>query len=106
MELFRAIGMRDCEAVALNYYAATLAATGRRTRALALYEQALAVHRELNKPDDEAVSLEGIAEHHLATGDPGQGIPHLNQALDIYKRLGTAPDARRVQRRLDGLTAQ
>ena len=55
------------------------------------------MNRELNKPDDEAISLEGIAEHHLATGDPTQGIAHLRQALEIYQRLGMAPDAQRVQ---------
>jgi hypothetical protein len=61
------------------------------------------MHRELNKPDDEAISLEGLAEHCLATGEPAQGIAHLNQALEIYQRLGMAPDTRRVQGLLDGL---
>ena len=61
------------------------------------------MNRELNKPDDEAISLEGIAEHHLADGDTAEGAAHLNQALEIYQRLGMAPDTRRVQVRLDGL---
>ena len=104
-EILRALGDRGNEAVALNDYAAVLAATGQRAHALALYRQALAVHRELNKPDDEAVSLEGIAECHLATGDPTQGTAHLHDALEIYQRLGMASGERRVQNRLDDLTA-
>ena len=97
LEIYRALEHRSNESWALNYHAATLAATGRRPLALTLYQRALAMNRELNKPDDEAISLEGIAEHHLATGDPAQGIAHLRQALEIYQRLGMAPDAQRVQ---------
>jgi len=105
LEIYRTLGDRGGEAWALNYYAATLAAIGRRTRALELFEQARAMNCELNKPDDEAVALEGIAEHHLATGDPVQGIAYLYQALGIYRRLGMIPDTRRVQSQLDALTA-
>jgi len=90
---------------ALNHYAAALAAGGDRPRAFELYHQALAMNRELNKPDDEAISLEGIAEHHTATGELTLGIEHLHQALEIYRRLGMATDTRRVQDRLDGLPA-
>jgi DNA-binding SARP family transcriptional activator len=106
LKIFRELGDRRNEAWALNHYAATLAATGQRAHALTLYQKALAMNRELNKPDDEALSLEGIAEHHLATGELAQGIAHLNQALEIYQRLGMTPDTRRVQNRLDGLTAR
>jgi hypothetical protein len=63
------------------------------------------MHRELNKPDDETVSLEGIAEHHLAAGDHVRGAAHLDQALEIYQRLGLAPGTSRVQARLAGLSA-
>ena len=105
LEIYRAQGDRGNEAWALNHYAAALAASGQHPRALAVYEQALAMNRELNKPDDEAISLEGIAEHHLATGDPVQGITYLREALQIFDRLGMAPDTRRVQDRLDDLTA-
>jgi hypothetical protein len=61
------------------------------------------MNRELNKPDDEAISLEGIAKHHLATDDPTQGTAYLRQALEIYQRLGMAHDTRRVQNQLNGL---
>jgi DNA-binding SARP family transcriptional activator len=106
LQIYRQIGNRGGEAYALNHYAATVAATGDRPGALALYHQALAMNRELNKPDDEAISLEGIAEHHLATGDTDQGTDHLNQALEIYQRLGMRPDIDRVNARLADIAPQ
>jgi tetratricopeptide (TPR) repeat protein len=105
-EIYDALGNRGNKAWALNYYAATLAASGQRSRGLALYQQALAMNRELNKPDDEAVSLEGIAEHHLAAGDPAAGAAYLHQALELYQRLGMASDTHRVHNRLAGLTTR
>lgn len=99
LEILRQIGNRLAEASALNHYAAAIAA-GDRSRAVTLYHQALAMNRELSKPDDEAASLEGIAEHHLATGDAARGTEYLRQALQIYQRLGMRPDAERVQARL------
>jgi hypothetical protein len=83
-----------------------LAATGERPCALFLYEQACAMNHELNKPDDEAVSLEGIGEHHLAAGDPAAGIAQLHQALEIYQRLGLGRDTYRVHTRLTDLAAR
>ena len=58
------------------------------------------MNRELNKPDDEAIALEGIGECHLAAGDDRSGAAHLHQALEIYQRLGMAADAERVRTRL------
>ena len=63
------------------------------------------MHRELNKPDDEAVSLEGIAEHHLAAGDHVRGAAHLDQALELHQRLVQAAGTARVQARLAGVAA-
>ena len=104
--MFREVGNRFNEAWALNFYAAAIAALGDRTQAFALYQQALAMNRELHKLDDEAISLEGIADHYLATGDPAQGLAYLNQALEIYRRLGMRADIERVQARLSDLDAQ
>ena len=50
-------------------------------------------------PLEEARALEGIGRSHLLDGNPGQGAPHLSQAVAIYRRIG-APDARRVQETL------
>ena len=101
--IFRETGARGGEAWALNHYAAAVGAAGDRPKALALYQQALAMNQELNKPDDQAISLEGIADHHLTTGDTFQGVAHLRQALEIYQRLGMSADMKRVQTRLAGL---
>ena len=103
LEIYRTLGHRTGEAWALNHYAAVVAMDD-LPRALTLYRQALAMNRELNKPDDEAVSLEGIGECHLSTGKTDTGISRLRQALGIYQRLGMAPDTARVQARLAEIT--
>jgi DNA-binding SARP family transcriptional activator len=99
LKIYRTLGHRTGEAWALNHYAAAVAMDD-LPRALTLYRQALAMNRELNKPDDEALSLEGIGECHLSTGKTDTGISLLRQALEIYQRLGMAPDAARIQARL------
>lgn len=100
MTIYREIGRRGDEAHTLNHYAELLTATGNRPQALTTYHQALAMNRELNKPDDETVSLEGIGEHHLTNGDTERGIEHLRQALNILQRLGKPLDAESIQNRL------
>jgi DNA-binding SARP family transcriptional activator/tetratricopeptide (TPR) repeat protein len=102
LEIHRATGSRNGESWALNHYAAAVAA-GDRQRARALYQQALAMNRELNKPDDQAIALEGLGECHLADGGTDAAATHLHQALEIFQRLGMALDARRVQDRLHNL---
>ena len=105
LEIHRATGDRNNEAWALNHYAAIIAATGDLPRALALYQQALTMNRQLKKPDDEAIAHEGLGECRLSAGETGPGTAHLRQALEIFQRLGLAPEASRVQDRLDGLAA-
>jgi DNA-binding SARP family transcriptional activator/tetratricopeptide (TPR) repeat protein len=105
LEIHRATGNRHNEAWALNHYAAAIAATGDLPRALPLYRQALTTNRELNKPDDEAIAHEGLGECHLSTAQTEPGTAHLRQALEIFQRLGMAPDASRLQDRLDDLAA-
>jgi hypothetical protein len=50
VELYRKRGSRHDEAWALSHYAAAIAARGDLPRAAALYQQALTMNRELNKP--------------------------------------------------------
>jgi tetratricopeptide (TPR) repeat protein len=106
LEIYRALGSRGNEAWALNHYAAAISATGDTPRALALYQQALAMNREQNKPNYEAVALEGLGECHLSAGEIEPGVARLRQALGIYRRLGMAADTRRVQDRLSALATQ
>jgi tetratricopeptide (TPR) repeat protein len=106
LEIFRRIGNRNGEAWALNHYAASVAAAGDRPGALALYHQALAMNRELNKPDDEAISLEGLGECHISAGEPENGTGYLKQSLEIFQRVGMAPDVERERTRLADLASQ
>lgn len=100
--LFRELGSRDGEAFALNHYAAVFGSTGDYARALRLYRDALRLARDVEMPDEQAHALEGIGECLLSAGDVPGGIDHLNQATDIYKRLGMA-DLERVEERLAAL---
>jgi hypothetical protein len=56
--------------------------------------------RDVRQPDGEAFALEGTTESHPCLGESDTGVRHLNQALDIFRRLGMKADARRVQTRL------
>lgn len=99
LELFRELGSRDGEAFALNHYAAALGAAGDRARSERLYRDALRLAVEVDTPDEQAHALEGIGECLLQANDRRGGAEHLNQALDVYKRLGM-PDVHRVEQRL------
>jgi tetratricopeptide (TPR) repeat protein len=103
LEIFQKIGSRHDEAWALNHYAATIAAHGDLPRALALYQRSLTMNRELSKPDGQALALEGLGECHLTASETEPGTAQLRQALEIYQRLGMAPDAERVRTRLADL---
>jgi DNA-binding SARP family transcriptional activator/tetratricopeptide (TPR) repeat protein len=102
VDLFRRIGARGNEAWALNHYAAVIVATGDHAYAQVIYQDALRLARETCQPDDEALALEGIGECRLHAGATGAGIAHLNQALEIFRRLTMAAEADRVQARLTG----
>jgi hypothetical protein len=54
----------------------------------------------LNKPDGEAVALEGLGNCHLAAGQPQVGAGYLNQAAEVYQCLGVTLDTERVRARL------
>src|SRR5207302_362931 len=53
LEIYRTTGHRHDEVWALSHYAATIAAGGDLPRALALYQDALAMNRELDKHDGQ-----------------------------------------------------
>lgn len=102
LDIYREAGERGNEGWALNYYAAVIA-VGDQPRALALYQDALDLNRELSKPDDEAISLEGIGDHYLEAGDVAQASVFLREALEIYQRLGMNADDQRVRGRIAGI---
>ena len=100
LTLFRALGTRGNEAWALTFYAAVPLASGDVARALNLYRDALAMTREVQQPSSEALALEGIGECHLRTGEDKEGIAYLEQALEIFRRLGMRSDIPRIKARL------
>ena len=87
------------EAWALNYYAAVIADTGDAGRAIAVYQDALRLAREVGHPDDEAIALQGLDEAHVHTGKSEDGADYLREALGVFRRLGM-PAAEHVIRRL------
>ena len=54
------------------------------------------MNRELGKPDDEAIALEGTGQCLLAQDHTVEGTTRLRQALDLYQRLGMRADAERL----------
>ena len=101
LELFRQIGARNNEAVALNHYAAALAADGDREQALTRYQEALRLARETGKLDEQGLALEGIGGLHAQDDEDFEtGTAELEEALEIFQRLGMTPDAERVRARL------
>ena len=87
------------EAWALNYYAAVIADTGDGGRAIAVYQDALRLAREVGHPDDEAIALQGLGEAHARMGKSEDGAAYLREALGIFRRLGM-PTADQVTKRL------
>ncbi|MBR7828654.1 tetratricopeptide repeat protein [Actinospica sp. MGRD01-02] len=103
VEVFRDLGSRSNKAWALGHQAAILAHTGDHARALPLFRRALSMAREVTQPDDEALALGGIGECLVLEGKAGDAVRHLDDALEIFRRLGMRREIERVTRRLAGL---
>jgi tetratricopeptide (TPR) repeat protein/DNA-binding SARP family transcriptional activator len=82
---------------------------GRDEAARAAYEEALLIARAINAPYEEAQAAEGLGTTLLASegqspAAQGRGADdarhHLRCALEIYERLGAAPEAEAVRRTL------
>ena len=93
-ELSRDLGYRYGEAVALNTMGELLLASG-PAQARACHEQALAITAGLGALAEQAHALEGVGRCCLARSDPQAGAGSLEQALAIYRRIGS-PNAERV----------
>ena len=111
LEIHRAIGHRSGEAGALVELGTVWSQTGDPVKAAEALSQALEIYRATGDRTNEAwahegIALEGLAECHLSSGEAEAAATHLREALEIFRRLGMAPDARRVQDRLEGLAAE
>ncbi|NYE50612.1 tetratricopeptide (TPR) repeat protein [Spinactinospora alkalitolerans] len=63
--------------------AAVLNSAHRYAEALEEYRAAIAVFRDIDDRDSEAVALTGMGQAHAAMGDPDRARTHLGAALDI-----------------------
>jgi tetratricopeptide (TPR) repeat protein len=70
--------------------------------AAACHTKALSVAREIGSNWDEAHALAGLARCALAAGRAGEAVAGLKQALEIFRRLGSA-EAAEVSGELDAL---
>jgi tetratricopeptide (TPR) repeat protein/transcriptional regulator with XRE-family HTH domain len=106
LTIFRDMGNLLGQAEALNRLGELSSQTSATDQAREQHTQALAIARDIGMPFEEAHALEGLGRAYLHDGDPGQAVPYLRHALDIYQRIG-AHAARRVRQTLHdhGLTA-
>jgi hypothetical protein len=79
---------RAGEATTLNNMGMVYQATGRPSEALALYEQALPIHREVGNRAMEATTLNNMAGVYRATGWPSEALALYEQALPISREAG------------------
>ena len=63
--------------------------TGNPAEARAHYTQAVRIDQDLPAPPGEARALEGIGRSYLDES-PAEAFRNLQQALEIYQRLGSA----------------
>ena len=94
IKAIKELGDKSGEAIALNQLAMVVKYKGEVERALALYQEALAI-----EPDEEgkSVELNNIAMIYLGRKDYAKADQMLRQALDIYRRAGNAHQAAIVQ---------
>jgi tetratricopeptide (TPR) repeat protein len=96
LDLFREVGDRDGEAETLNHLGELLLTCSTPAAARQQFTAALTTARNIGTPPHEARAHEGIGNCALREGHHDQGITHLQNALDIYRRINS-PNATRVQ---------
>jgi tetratricopeptide (TPR) repeat protein len=88
--IYRDLGNRSGEVMALNESGTLHRATGDLARAEGRHRQALDLARAIASPWDEAHALAGLGRCALAAGHATQGEALLRQALEIFQRIGAA----------------
>ncbi len=96
LELYRELRDRNCEAETLNNYGQLYSASAAPAEARVQFGNALQIARDLKVPLEEARALEGTGESYRQEGNAKDSTPPLQQALAIYRRLGS-PGAERVE---------
>ena len=90
---------------ALRVLGAVAAAAGDTSRALDLAEQAIALHQDRSDPIELGRTLVFRSSALLQQGESVAARSDLNQALEIFQRVGAVPDAEQTRRRLELLEA-
>jgi tetratricopeptide (TPR) repeat protein len=90
LSLYRAIDNRLGEAVVLNHIGVLLLERGDAVQAWIRHRLALRLAREAHSSLEEAHAHEGAAQCALHENDKDSAVMSLRQALQIYRRLGTA----------------
>jgi predicted ATPase len=75
---------------ALNGISQLASRTGDLDRAMACDQEAMTLHRSFGERRGEAVSLWGLGYVHIEQGNPGEAVPHLRAAVDLFRELGDA----------------
>lgn len=88
LSAFVAHGSRKGEASALTGLGATVAGLGRTDEALEIYQQALALHRELSDRRSVGITLNNLGVLHLARGDRDAAAEALFDALELLDLEG------------------
>ncbi|MER5549824.1 tetratricopeptide repeat protein [Streptomyces sp. NPDC002589] len=105
LALYQEIGSRLGETSALLDLGALTEQTADPRWALTLHQQALTLARDTRSPLDEARALEGAARCALVLGDRAAALADLEDAVALYRRLGS-PSAADAAARLSALRTE
>jgi tetratricopeptide (TPR) repeat protein/transcriptional regulator with XRE-family HTH domain len=105
LSIVRRLGNRSAESEALNEMGTLHRVTGDLALAEECHEQALELARATGTSWNEAHALAGLARCALAAGRAGDAAAGLQQALDIFERIGST-EAAEVSAELGAITAQ
>jgi DNA-binding SARP family transcriptional activator/tetratricopeptide (TPR) repeat protein len=103
LRLNRSYDNRDGEAAALDSLGYIEHHTGAHTRAVACYQQALVLYRDLSSTYLVADTLGGLAQPLVALEQCDDARVVLAEALDLYRAQQRTADAERVERQLNAL---
>ncbi len=73
------------------------------SKAASHFEESIAVCQEIKAENELALAYAGYGRFHKQQGNTAQAREYLNQALEIFERLGTLIDPDKVREELAGL---
>ena len=97
LQLYRSLGDPAGHAEASINLGELLSLSSAHPEARGYFARARNIAHSISAPVLEARALEGIGQSHIRKGTRGQGKMLLQQALAIYRRIGAAAEAQRVE---------